>query len=221
MSTSSPVIPSASEINYHSSVCHWMPCSIDYDGLAPVSMYFNPEEAIISQQQQQQQQQHENEHDFTQEQEGNKKQQHERQDQNQPKNSQYDKDIDSSRKTKKRRIHAAAFRGRGLLAPEIQDLYPQKLKGVVYLPPPSSIHTNTGMTDHNDQVCLRIGETFTQVMEWEHEWDVKKIVSKCNDNDAHSKNLTTMERSFELMELLRQVHDPIEIEQQYQEDQDK
>jgi hypothetical protein len=28
---------------YDRSSCHWLPCSIDYDGQAPVSQYFRPE----------------------------------------------------------------------------------------------------------------------------------------------------------------------------------
>lgn len=29
------------------SACHWMPCSVDYDGLAPVQMYFRPESVAL------------------------------------------------------------------------------------------------------------------------------------------------------------------------------
>lgn len=30
------------------SACHWLPCSIDYDGRAPVSQYFRPEPLVPS-----------------------------------------------------------------------------------------------------------------------------------------------------------------------------
>lgn len=31
------------ESSPNQSACHWLPCSIDYDGQAPVSQYFRPE----------------------------------------------------------------------------------------------------------------------------------------------------------------------------------
>mmetsp|Transcript_193 Transcript_193/g.289 ORF Transcript_193/g.289 Transcript_193/m.289 type:complete len:222 (-) Transcript_193:1255-1920(-) len=201
-----------SEINYHSSVCHWMPCSIAYDGLAPVSMYFLPEAIPImnaddreeGKEQQQQQPGNEHQHDSH---SSNKR----------------DSDATLSRDNKERKVHAATFRGRGLLAQELQELPPQNVRGVVYLPPTSScINSDTGgntctIPSEEDVVTtssLRIGESFTQVLEWQHECDVKKCLSTAYSNKKHLHgNENNMKRSLDIMTLLQTVHDPIDIVQ--------
>jgi Ribonuclease H2 non-catalytic subunit (Ylr154p-like). len=187
MSTSSSESKSP-DINYHASVCHWMPCSIDYDGVAPVSMYFIPEAISMN--------------DPNGGDDGAPVQEPKTEQQQQQRQER----VEGKETNKRKRIHAVAFRGRGLLATEIQKLHPANIRGVVYLPPPapsSSLPLPSTDNHQDDDVPLSIGETFTQVIEWDHESDIKK------------KRLSTeggnMARSLYLMELLQRVHEPIDV----------
>lgn len=38
-----PATADASALKKPSTVCHWIPCNVDYDGMAPVHMYFAPQ----------------------------------------------------------------------------------------------------------------------------------------------------------------------------------
>ncbi len=167
-----------------------MPCNIDYDGLAPVQMYFRPETVILGGQ---------DDDDDGQlrvvavEQEEEQKNEDEK---------------ESSTATT---IHAASFRGRGLMAGQKRKL-PESIMGTVLLPP--------GGSGSNSQTKLRMGEVFHDVLEWEHEWNdqelnhAKKVGSdgdnKVDVNDVNSES--SVEKALALIELLRSVHDPLPLE---------
>ncbi len=125
-------------------------------------------------------------------------------------------------------IHAACFRGRGLMAGQKRKL-PQNVMGTVLLPPGSS-------SSSSSQTKLRTGEVFHDVLEWEHEWNEQKLSratatatrtqrKKMEEkegsdegddtevdvvNDVNSES--SVEKALALIQLLRSVHDPLPLE---------
>jgi hypothetical protein len=147
------------------STCHWMPCSISYDGVAPIQMLFNPELVHTNDNQNLHQQAEEEKNDLI---------------------SSYQQ--------------AASFRGRGLLAQGAYEL-PEGIVGSVLIP------------SEVDKSRLHQGESFREVLEWEHESDSKRLVKKCEGDEREVHNESSVEKGLALMDLLRAVHEPIPIKE--------
>lgn len=159
-----------------SSVCHWMPCSISYDGLAPIQMLFHSE-PVVHQEDQHQDQLQETAADsgtvLTFEDES---------------------DLSPSKP------QASSFRGRGLLARNTHKL-PEGFVGSVLIP------------SEADTSRLHKGESFTEVLEWEHEWDTNRLILHSEGEEREVHNESSIEKGLALMDLLRAVHEPIPIEE--------
>ena len=156
--------------SHSSSNCHWMPCSISYDGVAPIQMLFHPEFVV-----------HDDDRD------------HQQQQQTHP--AQEEKS-DLSRS----RPQAASFRGRGLLAQGTHQL-PEGVVGSVLIP------------SEADKNRLHQGESFRKVLEWEHEWDSKRLLVQSEGGEREVHNESSVEKSLALIDLLRAVHTPIPIDE--------
>ena len=144
--------------------CHWLPCSIKYDGLAPVHMFFRPETV------------------------------------EEETNPSVDEDKPDTGEDGQKYSHlAASFRGRGLLANEIHKL-PENVLGCTLSP------------ELHDQKKLRTGDSFHEIIEWEHEWDKKMLLPKSGANESIVQSESSVQKSIALIELLRAVHDPIPVE---------
>ncbi len=91
----------------------------------------------------------------------------------------------------------ASFRGRGLLAQNAHKIKPNML-GCVF----SQSSTNARK--------LQTGATFDSVLEWEHEWNTKDLLKKEKTGEIFSES--SVQKGFALIELLKNVHDPIPTE---------
>ena len=149
-----------------SSVCHWMPCSISYDGLAPIQMLFHPEPVVQE----------------TAADDGNV--------------LTYEDESDLSPS----KPQAASFRGRGLLARNTHKL-PEGFVGSVLIP------------SEADKSRLHKGNSFTEILEWEHEWDTNRLIVHSAGDEREVHNESSIEKGLALMDLLRAVHEPIPIEE--------
>ena len=149
-----------------SSVCHWMPCSISYDGLAPIQMLFHPEPVVQE----------------TAANDGNV--------------LTYEDESDLSPS----KPQAASFRGRGLLARNTHKL-PEGFVGSVLIP------------SEADKSRLHKGNSFTEILEWEHEWDTNRLIVHSAGDEREVHNESSIEKGLALMDLLRAVHEPIPIEE--------
>lgn len=160
-----------------SSVCHWMPCSISYDGLAPIQMLFHPEPVV-----QQEDQKHQDQLQETAADGGNV--------------LTYEDESGLSPS----KPQAASFRGRGLLARNTHKI-PEGFMGSVLLP------------SEADKSRLHKGNSFTEILEWEHEWDTNRLIVHSERDEREVHNESSIEKSLALMDLLRAVHEPIPIEE--------
>jgi hypothetical protein len=150
------------------SACHWMPCKIKYDGLAPIQQYFHPETV-------------------------------KRQDLNDDAgtNSQIEQPVQVAT-TKSLESHmAASFRGRGILAQNVHQL-PDNILGCVFT------------QSSTDTRKLQTGETFRQILEWEHEWNANGLLDNELDDEIYTDS--SVHKGLALVELMKTVHDPIPVE---------
>jgi hypothetical protein len=177
------------------SACHWMPCSIDYDGLAPTHQYFQPEYASMHP--------HEHEHepdeptnvivhadDFD-----------DSKDENSPSNSNTSASTSPTQnhpqQQQQQQVMAASFRGRGVLSQNLHAL-PDHMVGCVYT-----------KSERTLQAC----DTFRNVIEWEHEWDPKQLIQAgigtVDGEDGRLYGESSVQKGLALVDLLQAVHDPI------------
>jgi len=163
-----------------SSVCHWMPCSISYDGLAPIQMLFHPEPVVQEQDEDHHQQQQQQLQETAAVDGGNVET--------------YEEGGDLSPS----KPQAASFRGRGLLARNTHKL-PDGFVGSVLIP------------SEADKSRLHKGESFREVLEWEHEWDTNRLIVHSEGDEKEVHNESSIEKGLALMDLLRAVHEPIPI----------
>lgn len=203
--------------------CHWLPCSIDHDGLAPVSVYFRPE--LIS------------------------KVDEPPTNAAAPAATTKSETCPSSlpviNPSASVQVYAASFRGRGLIAASNdRNNLPKNIIGSVMVPTTdtsttSSLSNNdgegyhiniqdhdhaevTGM-DHSKIVIMK--EQFDRVLEWEHESDERKIINEydnggdkrmdeCTGNeygDYNTQTHSSVGRGLGILEILRSVNDPIPL----------
>ncbi len=200
-----------------SDKCHWLPCSIDHDGLAPVNVYFRPE--LISNV-------HEPTTDVT--------------DVTDVDLTTFDTDVpsfSSINPSTPPQVYAASFRGRSLIAaPNDRKSLPKNIVGCVMMPTNATTgssrknecysydsnnqhHDGTemeGLEDHNKIVVMK--EQFNGVLEWEHESDERKIIHEIMDDfgesgygDYNTQTQSSVGKGIGLLEILHCVHDPIPI----------
>lgn len=166
-----------------SAECHLLPCDIDYDGNAPVHIFFRPtavegagastDEAAESS---------EGKAEGTTagaDAEGN----------------------DSSGQDPA--ILAAQLRGRGLLCVQPTTL-PDSVVGTVVSSENASRSTGTSAQASGSGGVELVGGTFTSIHEWHHEHDIRSL------KRAELKGAGVTGRAVEWMEVARSVHDPIE-----------
>ena len=137
--------------------CHWLPCSIDFDGVAPVHLYFNPTSLPVTV-----------DEDI------------------QPKN------IDSTDESLSSDIKCASLRGRGLLSRQTNSL-PSQINGMVLT------------LDSQASAQMNVTDTFESMLEWEHQWDEKRLLNKIEEGKYDMRSNSNVERSLALMQVLRSV----------------
>jgi len=94
---------------------------------------------------------------------------------------------------------AASFRGRGLLARRIHEL-PTDVMGTVFIP------------STRNQSKMKTGETFKEVLEWEHEWNEKRLIPASESIEMDVNSESSVQKGLALIALMQAVHDPIPIE---------
>ena len=129
-----------------SEPCHWLPCSIDYDGVAPVDVFFRPESIHLD---------------------NNDGDNHLKAKEENDEKVKLEERSETKRGRKRKTIDAASFRGRGLLAKQPIPLSEQNIVG--------SVLTLSSSSSTASKCNIEIGEQFSEVHEWEHEWDVNKV----------------------------------------------
>ena len=134
--------------------CHWLPSSIDFDGVAPVHLYFNPTSPPVN-------------------------------DGNHPEH------IDSSDKNVSD-IKCASLRGRGLLSRQVTSL-PLQVNGVVLT------------LDSQASAQMNVTDNFGSMLEWEHQWDEKRLLNKIEEGNYDMRSNSNVEKSLALMQVLRSV----------------
>ena len=162
---------------------HWIPCNIDYDGPAPVQVYFHPEKI---------------------------NQQHPPKDEKIETNIRADGLDTSSSSGSPSSIVAASFRGRGLLA-RCDKKLPKDAIGTVLFQSSGDNGSESGPDSGKDKMSS--GEQFNSILEWEHEWNENRLIANSASNKVDLNSESTVDKSLALMQLLRSVHDPLPVEE--------
>ena len=163
------------------SKCHWLPCSIDYDGLAPVHVHFRPEQIPA----------HDND-------DANDVPTHN----DNPPSSSSSSSSPPVSTTAKAKVHAASFRGHGLLAQNPISL-PQHIIGSVIMSDDQST---------NDPTALVAKEVFDEVLEWEHDFHEHNLVRYEKGKMIHdTQSQSSIGKSLAILDILHSVHEPIPI----------
>jgi len=162
-----------------SEPCHWLPCSIEYNGVAPVNVFFRPEYIHIDNDD------GDNHHLKV---KGEKDEK--------CVNIKLEERPQIKRGRKRKTIEAASFRGRGLLAKQPIALSEQNIVGSVL-----TFHSPSSSSTTASKCNIEIGEQFSEVHEWEHEWDVNKVakVGRCVGRRGGVTN------GIEFLQVLRSV----------------
>ena len=183
------------------STCHWLPCSIDYDGYAPIHMYFQPElvESLSSN--------------------------------HGPITTDGSPTIEESKETENGKeksvtdsmanIQAVSFRGRGLLANDANNtILPDGIVGSVMIPssslsPSSKKSKHFRSNNHNDEDyhgTVVMKENFDKVLQWEHESKMENLINVQEDVECKDvRRPGSVGKGIAMMEILRSVHDPIPV----------
>ncbi|KAL3799068.1 hypothetical protein ACHAWO_007408 [Cyclotella atomus] len=116
------------------------------------------------------------------------------------------------------KIMAAQFRGRGLLCVADDDVprtagsskltvsaLPEGVKGLALAPSTSHVAKKS---DGDATRSLKVVETFTEVYNWQHEYDVDKVRRSVNDG-GHDK--VGLKAALGWCDIAQAVHDPIPL----------
>ncbi len=189
--------PNDIEIRNSTTTCHWLPCSIDYDGFAPIHMHFRPELHTIPQP--------EIKNEIT-------SSHH-----NDNGNDGDDDNDDSTTQTTTtptqltKNIQAVSFRGRGLLANDNDHnttSIPKNIIGSVMIP----TRTKNNGEEGTSYGTIVTKEVFDKVLQWEHESYEQNLLNverglECND----VRTPGSVGKSTAMFEVLRSVHDLIPV----------
>ena len=171
-----------------SAECHLLPCDIEYDGNAPVHIFFRPtvvEGAGASTDEAANKESESNdvEADGT--------------------TASDEANSNNSSSSQDPTILAAQLRGRGLLCVQPTSL-PDSVVGTVVSSENASRSTGTSAQASGSCGVELVGGTFTSIHEWHHEHDIRSL------KRAELKGTGVNGRAVEWMEVARSVHDPIE-----------
>ena len=169
--------------------CHLLPCDIEYDGNAPVHIFFRPtavEGASSGEAGTQKHSESSDDHNKT---------------ETATTNPGADNTDNTSSSHDSTGVLAAQLRGRGLLCVQ-PTVLPTSVVGTVV----SSEHATrmTGSNSSSGSGVELVGGTFTSIHEWHHEHDVRSL------KRSELKGNGVAGRAVEWMEVARSVHDPIE-----------
>lgn len=171
-----------------SAECHLLPCDIEYDGNAPVHIFFRPttlEGAGASTDEAADKESKSNDvkADGT--------------------TASADSNSNSNSSSQEPSILAAQLRGRGLLCAQPTSL-PDSVVGTVVSSENASRSTDTSAQASGSGGVELVGGTFTSIHEWHHEHDIRSL------KRTELKGAGVTRRAMEWMEVARSVHDPIE-----------
>ena len=171
--------------------CHLLPCDIEYDGNAPVHIFFRPTAVEGASSGEAGTQKHS---------ESSASDAHNNKTETATTNAGADNADTTSSSNDSTGVLAAQLRGRGLLCVQPTAL-PTSVVGTVV----STEHaTRTGSSSGSGSGVELVGGTFTSIHEWHHEHDIRSL------KRAELKGDGVAGRAVEWMEVARSVHDPIE-----------
>ena len=168
-----------------SAECHLLPCDIEYDGNAPVHIFFRPttvEGAGAS---------------------TNESESNDVKADGATATASADANSNSNSSSQDPAILAAQLRGRGLLCVQPTPL-PDSVVGTVVSSENASRSKGTSAQASGSGGVELVGGTFTSIHEWHHEHDIRSL------KRAELKGNGVAGRAVEWMEVARSVHDPIE-----------
>ena len=171
-----------------SAECHLLPCDIEYDGNAPVHIFFRPTAvagagASTDEAAECSEGKAEGTTAGVADSDGN--------------------GTTGSSNSQDPAILAAQLRGRGLLCVQPTPL-PDSVVGTVVSSENASRSTGTSAQASGSGGVELVGGTFTSIHEWHHEHDIRSL------KRAELKGAGVTGRAVEWMEVARSVHDPIE-----------
>jgi hypothetical protein len=102
------------------------------------------------------------------------------------------KNIDSTDESLSSDIKCASLRGRGLLSRQTNSL-PSQINGMVLT------------LDSQASAQMNVTDTFESMLEWEHQWDEKRLLNKIEEGKYDMRSNSNVERSLALMQVLRSV----------------
>ena len=172
--------------------CHLLPCDIEYDGNAPVHIFFRPtavEGASSGEAGTQKHSESSDDHNKTETATTNA--------------GAVDNTDNTSSSHNSTGVLAAQLRGRGLLCVQPTAL-PTSVVGTVVSTENATRITGSNSNSSSGSGVELVGGTFTTIHEWHHEHDVRSL------KRAELKGDGVAGRAVEWMEVARSVHDPIE-----------
>lgn len=196
----SSIIPQPSN-NSHKIICHSLPCHIDYNGHAPIDIYFRPTDVRFEQQPSN----------------NNMKQMNQQMKDDVTKNDDDHKNNDEHNinNNSSSQYQAATFRGRGLLARK-NALDILKVDGRVIEVGNiiSCTNNNDPNENHNsiitEQQPLKEISRFNEFMEWHHEHNFN-VLHKTSQK--HNLDNDRLQRAIDWIEISSVLHESIPIEE--------
>lgn len=191
------MIETAPEIDTQLKItdCHWLPCTIDYDGLAPVHVHFRPEPVLH--------------HNCV----------------NNDSNVNSSGIQIRAASFRGRGLISTTATTTTNNSNDKSTLLPDHIVGSVMMPTASlntndQFHDHDHNNSHSNSAgAVMMKERFDRILEWEHKHEhVHESTNRrslthdtdCSSNDIQSQN--SIARSLGIFELLHSVHDPIPVQ---------
>ena len=173
-----------------SAECHLLPCDIEYEGNAPVHIFFRPTKV-------------EGAGPSTDDAATKQPESNDEKADGTTASANSNSNSNSNSSSQEPAILAAQLRGRGLLCVQPTAL-PDSVVGTVVSSENASRSTGTSAQASGSGGVELVGGTFTSIHEWHHEHDIRSL------KRAELKGTGVTGRAVEWMEVARSVHDPIE-----------